>query len=139
MHPEIRVRAALAVVENDHILLVPHFQTGAGAVQWTIPGGKVDFGECLQAAAVREFLEETGLHAVIIGLLDTSEVILPDQPYHSITITFLGRVTGGDTRPEANHPYGTKVPRWMNAEELQGTAYHPAQVIEKALSKGITG
>ncbi len=92
MAETIRVRACLAVVEAGKLLLVPHYQTDAGVdVQWNLPGGKVEFCEGLEAAALREFQEETGLEAAIIRLLATSEVCLPECPYHSITIAFLGR------------------------------------------------
>jgi ADP-ribose pyrophosphatase YjhB (NUDIX family) len=93
----------------------------------------VSFGEGLQQAAVRELYEETGLQAEVIGLLDVSEVILPERPYHSITLAFLGRVTGGSLRAEARHPYGKKMPRWFNAAEVRQVKYHPMKVVEKAL------
>ncbi|MEZ4615634.1 MAG: NUDIX hydrolase [Caldilineaceae bacterium] len=52
MSDTIRVRACLAVVEAGQLLLVPHFQTDSGVdVQWNLPGGKVEFGEALEAAA----------------------------------------------------------------------------------------
>lgn len=131
---EIRIRAALAVVEAGRILLVPHFHTDAGQVQWVIPGGQLEFGESLPLAAVREFTEETGLWAEVTGLLDVSEVLIPERPYHSITITYLGGVTGGELRAEAGHPHGEKMPRWFSLEELRGLSYHPPVVVERVLS-----
>ena len=98
-----------------------------------VRGCRVEFCESLQEAAVREFFEETGLQAEVTGLLHVSEVILPKRPYHSITVSFLGRVVRGDTRPEADHPYGEKVPRWLSTAEMLTLKYHPEQAVEKAL------
>ena len=87
----------------------------------------------LTEAAVREFCEETGLQTEVTELLHVSEVILPERPYHSITISFSGRVTGGELRAEGHHPYGEKEPRWLSTAELKGVKYHPEQTVEKAL------
>lgn len=133
----IRVRACLAVVQDDKLLLVPHYQTDAGATQWNIPGGSVEFGESVQETALREFREETGLRACITGLLDVSEVIRPEQPWHSITITFAGTILEGELAAEVGHPHGTKIPRWFSRGELAGEAYHPPRVVEKALATAL--
>lgn len=135
MGEEIRIRACLAAVRDGQILLVPHYGTDDGSVQWTIPGGRVAFGEGLRAAALREFEEETGLHAEVAGLLDVSEVILPERPWHSITVTFSGRVTGGALAPETGHRHGRKVPRWFSAEMIKGVPVHPEKVVCKALAR----
>ena len=133
MGASIRIRVCLAVVNESKILLVPHYETDAGVIQWVVPGGKIEFGESLTEAAVREFCEETGLQTEVTELLHVSEVILPERPYHSITISFSGRVTGGELRAEGHHPYGEKEPRWLSTAELKGVKYHPEQTVEKAL------
>lgn len=139
MADTIRVRACLAVIEDGQLLLVPHYQTDAGiTVQWNLPGGKVEFGERLEDAALREFREETGLQAEIVELLATSEVILPEQRYHIITIAYLGRLIGGTIRAEASHEHGEKIPQWFAVEEIGQIAYHPSTIVDKALGILVT-
>lgn len=131
--PDIRLRVALAVVHQGRILLVPHYDTDAAPVQWTIPGGRLTFGEGLRAAAAREFLEETGLTARVDDVLEVSEVLLPERPYHSLTITFRGMLLGGTLAAEAGHPFGEKLPRWFSPTELAGLVYHPQAAVAQAL------
>lgn len=133
MSNAIQIRVCLAVVEENRLLLVPHYKTDVAVVQWVIPGGKVEFSESLHEAAVREFLEETGLKADVTGLLDVSEVILLDRPYHSITISFSGKIMGGELRSEPNHPYGYKLPKWFSTPELKNLYYHPEKTVKKVL------
>lgn len=135
MNPSvIHVRVCLAAVQDQRILLVPHYDTDAGPLQWNIPGGRLEFGESLRDAALREFHEETGLIAEISSLLDVSEVVLPERPWHSITITFKGKVVGGILRDETHPVYGSKMPKWLSLEELGDTPYHPAEIVRKALT-----
>ncbi len=136
MADQIRIRACVAVVKDGRILLVPHFATDAGPVQWVIPGGQVGFGERLHEAALREFAEETGLQARIRGLLDVSEVILPERAYHSVTVTYSGSIASGELAPEAGHRFGQKIPRWLSAGELRGLEFHPPAAVERALGMG---
>ena len=129
----IRIRVGVAAVQDGRILLVPHYDTDAGLVQWCVPGGRLEPGESMVGAARREFEEETGLRVERYRLLDVSEVILPESSYHSITITFTGAVQKGQIRPEPGHRYGIKTPRWLSREELSSLAYHPESAVQKAL------
>src|ERR1041384_6124936 len=58
---------ALVVVRRGHrFLLTQERKYGA---TWSIPGGRVEPGETLAQAAVREVLEETGVPAKLDGVL----------------------------------------------------------------------
>jgi len=129
----IHVRTGVAVVKDGKILFVPHYNTNFAPLQWYLPGGKVEYGESVEAAARREFLEETGYTVQLDALLDINEIIIKEKPWHSLTICYLGTVTGGTLTGETNHPYGDKTPRWFAFEALKELNYHPARVIDKAL------
>ena len=60
------VPAVNVVVVNDagEILLIRRTDNG----NWALPGGAVDLGESVAQAAVRETLEESGIHCAIIGI-----------------------------------------------------------------------
>ncbi len=62
---------------------------------WEFPGGKVDFGETLAAAIVREFWEEYGMMIEIIELLGVNDHILPAEQEHWVAPTFIARQVEG--------------------------------------------
>ena len=70
----------------------------AGA--YSLPGGKLEFGETLAAGALRELAEETGVTAELLGLIDVVDGLFdraPDgQPStHYVLVDYAARWTGG--------------------------------------------
>ncbi len=61
---------------------------------WALPGGFVDYGESLEKAAVREALEETGLHVKLVRQLKTYSDPGRDPRHHSISTVFIATATG---------------------------------------------
>jgi|SRR5712675_1017623 len=72
---------------------------------WAIPGGFVDYGESVEAAAVREMKEETGLDVVLTRQLHTYSDPARDPRGHTVTVVFVGTAhgmpAGGDDALEA--------------------------------------
>lgn len=64
---------------------------------WSIPGGKMDFGETVHEAALRELEEETGVKARIVRLIDVVDSIMDDT--HYVLIDFEAEWISGEPVP----------------------------------------
>ncbi len=61
---------------------------------WALPGGFVDYGESLQASAVREAKEETSLDVTLVSEFGTYSEPDRDPRMHTITVVFIAKAQG---------------------------------------------
>lgn len=72
---------------------------------WGVPCGKVEFGEEVQAAVIREFKEETGLNATVSDLLGYSMFMsqYENEYRHNIQLNFLVKAEPGPVILSQSH------------------------------------
>jgi len=88
----LRVRVCGLCWDGDKILMANHrLESGAGL--WLPPGGGVEYGETLEMALKREFLEETSLEIALVNFAFGCEFI--KQPLHALELFFNVKRTGG--------------------------------------------
>ncbi len=98
--PVTPLLAADAIIElvnlpGKPIVLIERLNEPYG---WAIPGGFVDVGESVEAAAIREAREETCLDVELTGLLGIYSNPKRDPRGHTVTAIYVAQSTG---TPEA--------------------------------------
>lgn len=112
---------------DDGVVLVKRKHPPHG---WALPGGFVDAGETLEAAASREAFEETGLVVRLGRQFHTYSDPVRDPRRHTISTVFLadadGVPRGGDDAVEA---------RVFSPGELPPLVFDHAQIIADYLAE----
>lgn len=90
-----KVCVGVVCVSFDKVLLIRRGREPRKG-HWSIPGGKVEWGESLRTAALRELKEETGCKAELGPLIDVYEIIEPD--FHYALIDYLAHWTEGEPK-----------------------------------------
>ncbi|MDX2237326.1 MAG: NUDIX hydrolase [Hyphomonadaceae bacterium] len=104
--------AAVGVVclRGDDVLLIRR-GTPPRLGEWSLPGGRVEWGEGVRAAALRELHEETSVKAEITALIDVVDGVFTCRETgevwgHYVLVDFAarwiaGEPVGGDDAAEA--------------------------------------
>jgi 8-oxo-dGTP diphosphatase len=94
------VAAVVSIVfRGDDVLLVSR-KNPPDLGMWGFPGGKIEFGESIEQAAVRELFEETGVHgefsSVVTAVDDYARSEDGTVLYHFILMAALCTWTSGE-------------------------------------------
>jgi len=69
--------------------------------EWSLPGGRIEPGEAVKMAALRELREETSVEAEIIGLVDVVDAIFENRAgdqitRHYVLVDYVARWVSGE-------------------------------------------
>lgn len=127
-YPERPVPAGAGVVfRGDDVLLVKRGRP-PNQGRWSLPGGSVEEGETVEAAVVREVLEETSVRVRPVRTLTVIDLIERDASgrirFHYATVDVLCDYVAGEPMPDTD----AENARWIPIREL-----HEYDVTETAL------
>ncbi|TAK47174.1 MAG: NUDIX domain-containing protein [Xanthobacteraceae bacterium] len=117
--PQLAVSAA--IVRDGRVLVMRRARDPARRL-FTLPGGRVEPGETLIEATLREVREETALTVEIAGLAGYHDSIVRDAAgtlvQHYVIVVFAARWLSGEVVPCDEHDAF----RWIEPAELAGLA-----------------
>jgi len=131
--PALTVDVAAIAGEPPRSILLVQRASEPFAGSWALPGGFVEAGERVPAAAARELAEETGVHAepselALLGVYDAPGRD-PRGPTVSIVYVLLS-----DGEPPARGADDARDARWHPLERLPPLAFDHAAVVADAVS-----
>lgn len=101
------------VVREGRLLVVKRGREPAKG-RWSVPGGRLEFGETLESGAVRELAEETGLQGTVTGLCGLAERI---SATHHLVIHDFWVSVADDADPVAGDDADDVA--WVTQSELE--------------------
>jgi ADP-ribose pyrophosphatase YjhB (NUDIX family) len=130
--------ASVGVYRPDGSVLIAERLSDPGRGLFSFPGGRVELGETVAEAALRELREEVDLGAELVGLIDTVDAIHRDTEghvvFHALVCVFAARWTGGEpsSSPEAGRLVWTpagQVGRYPTTRRLPEVALRGAAML----------
>jgi len=131
---KVGVGFGVMILKNNAVLLGKRHDDPAkadselhGEGTWTMPGGKINFGETFEEAAAREVLEETSIkiNQNKLKFISLANDKVPDA--HFVTIGFLCEDFEGEAK--AMEPDEITQWRWFGLNDLPEKMYFPSAKI----------
>jgi 8-oxo-dGTP diphosphatase len=104
-----------------------------GEGTWTMPGGKLEFGESFEEGAAREVAEETGIKLRSAKVISLTNDRVSDA--HFVTIGFLSEDFEGE--PKVMEPDEITRWEWFDLDKLPSPLFFPSREIVENYHAGV--
>lgn len=127
--PKVGVGFGVMIVKDGKILLGHRHENPEkassllnGAGTWTMPGGKLHFGETFEEGARREVWEETGLKLNKLQVIAVNQDLI--ETAHFVTVGLFSDDISGE--PTVCEPDEITEWRWFDLDHLPSPLYFPS-------------
>jgi 8-oxo-dGTP diphosphatase len=103
-----------------------------GAGTWTMPGGKLDFGERIEDGAKRELLEETSMDLISAKIICINQDMV--EGVHFITAGVYAEDFSGE--PKVMEPDEITEWKWFDLDDLPTPLYFPSEKLLNNYKQG---
>lgn len=133
--PALTVDCVIFGWDGTHALKVLLIQRGGEPYrgQWAFPGGFVDMNEDLEAAALRELEEETGVKDVYVEQLFTFGAPDRDPRGRVVSVAYFALVNLNEHRVSAADDADDA--RWFAVQDLPALAFDHKKIMDTALAR----
>lgn len=122
------VAVDIAIIHEGKIALVKRQQEPFKG-EWVLPGGYVETNETVEAAAVREAKEETGLDVEILGILGVYSDPNRDER-HNVSIAFIAFPKDTKTKIRKGE---IKEVKWFDLDDIPRLGFDHEKIVKDAI------
>ena len=115
------IKVVVAVIKFGNKIVTSKRGYGEFKGYWEFPGGKIEDGETLEEALLREIREELDIEIVVGDLIDTIEYDYPN--FHLSMDCFWAEIISGDLTLKEH-----EAAKWLSADELDSVEWLPADI-----------
>lgn len=108
---KVEVVAGVVLKKDNKYLLLQEKQPKAYML-WNFPAGKIDLGESLEEAAIRETKEESGYDVELVREIK----IFHEKSISAVKHVFEGKIIGGELKFPEDEMFDAK---WFTYEEIK--------------------
>lgn len=119
-----------AIITDDKKVLLIRRLNNPYRDSWALPGGFVEYGECVEDACIREAKEETNLDISLDELVGVYSDPDRDPRGHTVTVAYKCSITGSNLKSSSD----AKDARFFTLDELKSIdlAFDHGQILEDA-------
>jgi len=86
--------------------------------QWSTPGGKIDWGESHEEAAIREAHEELGVKVKVLKLVGITNDYNKELGWHYISLLYVCEFVGNENEITNMEPHKHEKVEWFDVNNL---------------------